>query len=371
MKRVTVVVIVVVVAFAVLLLGILGAGILNPPPAPTYTRAGAIPQAAVKMTPSTDAFPPVMLSTDWEAPAPVPGPVNTAGAEDSPFITPDGQTFLFFFTPDVQIPAEKQLLDHVSGIWTTRLVNGSWAEPTRVSLSADLALDGCPFLSGTSLWFCSARAANYRSIDLWRAEFRDGVWTEIRNAGAQLNEEYSAGEITLTQDGLTMYWGGNYGNASSKIYRSDWAGASGWGAPTEVPNVNNVSGATQPFVTPDGLSLWFTAPSVHGYTGPSVYRSWKQGDGWGTPEEVAANFAGEPTLDAAGNLYFVHHYFTPEMKMIEADIYVAHPKDMILAAVAGVAPLAAPLPSTASLFLPVVCPPVARAGLARDSSEPQ
>ena len=47
------------------------------------------------------------------------GPVNTAGAEDSPFVTPDGQTLYFFFTPDVRVPAEQQLLDGVTGIWVT------------------------------------------------------------------------------------------------------------------------------------------------------------------------------------------------------------------------------------------------------------
>lgn len=330
MKRSVVVVIVVVAAGLVVLLGILGSGVLNPPPAPTYTRAGAIPSAAVKMTPSTDSFPPVLLSTEWDTPVPMAGPVNTAGAEDSPFITPDGNTFLFFFTPDVTIPAEKQLLDHVTGIWMTTRTNGSWTEPARVTLSGDLALDGCPFLAGDMLWFCSARAGNFRSVDLYHAEVRDGVGSNVVNAGAQLNQEYQAGEMTLTNDNLTMYWGGNYGDVSSKIYRSDSTGASGWGTPVAVANVNNVSGATLPFVTPDGNALWFTAPSSHGYTGPAIYRSLKQGAGWGTPEEIVAQFAGEPTLDSQGNLYFVHHFFrmdsTMNLTMIEADIYVARPK---------------------------------------------
>ena len=41
-------------------------------------------------------------------------PVNTSGREDSPFLLPDGQTLYFFFTPDVSIPAEKQLFDGVT-----------------------------------------------------------------------------------------------------------------------------------------------------------------------------------------------------------------------------------------------------------------
>ena len=40
---------------------------------------------------------------------------------------------------------------------------------------------------------------------------------------------------------------------------------------------------------------------------------------------IVSQFAGEPTLDDAGNLYFVHHYFE-HGQMIEADIYVAYKK---------------------------------------------
>ncbi|MGA2821268.1 MAG: hypothetical protein ABSF61_11495 [Anaerolineales bacterium] len=36
-----------------------------------------------------------------------------------------------------------------------------------------------------------------------------------------------------------------------------------------------------------------------------------------------SRFAGEPTLDDAGNLYFVHYFFSRDGKMIEADIYLA------------------------------------------------
>jgi hypothetical protein len=38
-----------------------------------------------------------------------------------------------------------------------------------------------------------------------------------------------------------------------------------------------------------------------------------------------SQFAGEPTLDDAGNLYFVHHFYEDGVK-IEADIYIARRK---------------------------------------------
>ncbi len=334
-RRVLLVVLVVVAAF--LGLAVLSA-LLTPAPAPDYTRAGSIPPDAVKVTPATDAFPPILNSTEFEPPIPMPGPVNTAGGEDSPFISPDGNTFYFFFTPDVSVPASQQLTDHVTGIWWTHRSNGTWAEPTRIQLSTDLALDGCPFVQGTTMWFCSARAGNYRGVDLYTAQLVNGAWTDVQNAGAQLNQVYQAGEMALSPDGQTMYWGtSSSAGAPNVMYQSNKT-ATGWDLPFRLANVNNVSGAFLPFVTPDGSALWFTAPSLRGYPGPAVFRSLRQGNGWGTPVEILSQFAAEPTLDAQGNLYFVHHFFRNvggNMTMIEADIYVAYAKSTTAAAPAN------------------------------------
>ncbi len=93
-------------------------------PEETPTRGEAIPSDAVKMTPETDLMPPVLHSDEWLDPVPMTGPINTAGAEDSPFVLPDGNTMFFFFTPDVSVPPEKQLLDKVTGIWWSKKVAG-------------------------------------------------------------------------------------------------------------------------------------------------------------------------------------------------------------------------------------------------------
>jgi hypothetical protein len=47
--------------------------------------------------------------------------------------------------------------------------------------------------------------------------------------------------------------------------------------------------------------------------------------GWQPPELIISQFAGEPTLDDEGNLYFVHHFYQ-DGEMIEADIYLAEKK---------------------------------------------
>ncbi len=297
----------------------------GPPP----TRAEAIPQDAVKMTPGDDLWPPVVHSDDWEPPVPMEGPVNTAGAEDAPVITPDGETFIFFFTPDVEVPPEEQLLDGVTGIWWCTMSDSGWTEPERALLcdEGELALDGPFCIEGDMLWFVSARAGNYRELDIYTAELDGGVWGGWSNAGHMLNVEYWVGELYTTADGSTMYYdsdrsGGTGGKDIWETVRVE----GGWQQPVNLgPVINTDLDEGWLYVSADGGELWYTSWSRSGYAGPALFRSIKSPEGtWGEPEEIVSNFAGDPALDAEGNIYFTHHFYSADSEMIEADIYVAY-----------------------------------------------
>lgn len=298
-------------------------------------RLASIPSWAPKYTPGNDTHPPVLHSDGWQRPIPVPGPIDTAGAEDSPFITPDGNWFFFFFTPNLRIPAAQQLGDGVTGIWWSTRVGGSWSEPTRVNLGSTQSLDGCEFVQGSTMWFCSARVGNYRAVDIYTAEYLNGGWTEVKNAGKTLNLEYQVGELAISPDNATMYYGSN-----GQIWALDRTPGN-WTDPHLVPGVQVTTGENQPFVTPDGKQLWFTGNSLLGYPGPAIFCSTWNGTGWQGPVEVVSQFAGEPALDSDGNLYFVHHFLDSNGSIAEADIYVAYRN-----------PGAAPLPTLEPQSLP-------------------
>ena len=283
-------------------------------------RESAIPQDAVKITPETDLFPPQLHSDEWEAPVPLPYPVNTRGAEDSAFITPDGKTLYFFFTPDPSIPAEKQLLDGVTGIYVSKNNNG-WSEPERIVLSDDLSLEGCEFVDGNVMWFCSARQGNYRDIDFYTAELKNGKWTDWKNAGERLNSDLAIGEMHLHGNELYFHSDRPGGKGGVDIWMT--RNVSGiWQEPVNVEEVNSEETDGWPFVSSDGNELWF----LRTYMGtPAIYRSKKTNGTWGQPELIISQFAGEPSLDDEGNIYFTHHFFR-DGEMLEADIYVAYKK---------------------------------------------
>jgi hypothetical protein len=294
----------------------------NPPAYPSVSRYSMIPANATKMSPASDLYPPILHSDEWSAPIPVGAPIDSAGAEDSPFITPDGNTLYFFFTPDVNVPVEKQILDNVTGIYVSNKKNGQWGEPQRVWLQdpGKLAGDGCEFVQGDTMWFCSVREG-YTGVHWFTAEFRGGKWQNWKNA--DFNPDYQVGELHIPANGSELYFGSSRpgGKGGMDIWMSRNVSGT-WGEPENVGAVNTAGDEGWPFLSQDGNELWF----LRTYQGsPAIFRSKRINGSWAEPELIISQFAGEPSLDDVGNIYFVHHFYN-NSRMIEADIYVAYKK---------------------------------------------
>lgn len=290
---------------------------------PDVSRDSAIPSGAVKVTVDSDIYPPILHSDEFQTPAPLGLPVDTLGAEDSPFILPDGNTLYFFFTPDPNVPAERQLLDNVTGIYVSHKEGASWSEPERVFLIEPgvLSLDGCEFVQGNTMWFCSAREG-YSGINLFIARYVNGKWADWQYAGDTL-KDYEAGEMHISADGSTMYFhsGRAGGLGGLDIWTTEMVDGQ-WQTPVNMEIMNSPDNEGWPFISQDGNEFWFT----RFYMGsPALFRSKKISGEWAAPELIVSQFAGEPTLDDAGNLYFTHHFYD-NGTMIEADIYVAYRK---------------------------------------------
>ncbi len=216
-----------------------------------------MPADIAKRGPDTDPHPPVLNSTDYNDPVPLPYPVNTAGAEDSPFILPDGNT-LYFSLLDVRIPPEKQILDDVSGIWKTRRHQDTWSEPERVWLQnpGEHALDGAVCIQGNKMWFASAREG-YTGINMFIAERLDNRWTGWRYVGDRLMKEIQIGKVHLHGDDLYFHSGREGGKGNLDIWKTNRDGDE-YSDPVPIREVNSTTINGFPFVSSDGGELWFT-----------------------------------------------------------------------------------------------------------------
>jgi hypothetical protein len=285
-------------------------------------RETKIPSTAIKISPEQDSLPPILHSNEYQKPVPLNSNINTAGAEDSPFIHEDKDELYFFFTPDPNIPAEKQLLDKVTGIYVSKKINNVWQKAERVLLqkSNKLALDGCEFVENNIMLFCSAREG-YSGINWFSAEYKNNKWNFLKQV--EFPKEYEVGELHKNNNELYYHSAKSGGKGQLDIWKIKRNSEGTWTSPENLQAINTQENEGWPYLTKDGNELWFTRT----YLGsPAIYRSKKDNqENWQTPELIISQFAGEPTLDKEGNLYFVHHYYK-DNKMLEADIYVAYKK---------------------------------------------
>jgi hypothetical protein len=215
---------------------------------------------------------------------------------------------------------EVQIRDVANGIWVSRKQGRAWQEPTLVLLQdpGELALNGCEYVAGNEMLFCTAREG-YTGMHWFRAEFRSGKWVDWEQS--DFPAEYQVGELHVHGDELYYHSDRDGGEGSRDIWVLTRS-AGEWSNPVNVAVVNTEVDEALPFVTSDGQELWFN----RWYQGsPAIFRSRRFEGSWQEPELIVSQFAGEPTLDSGGNLYFVHHFYEDGV-LIEADIYVAYRK---------------------------------------------
>ena len=273
---------------------------------PDVDRLTGLPSDIEKRSPSTDQFPPILHSHDYEEPIPIPGDVNTIGGEDSAFILPDGETLYFFFTPDVRIPHTEQITDGLTGIYVSYKENNAWGEAARVRLEppGTLSLDGAASIDGGVLWFVSAREG-YDDMNVFTARWVNGRWQDWQEIGSRLMDEIMIGEVEPLGDELYFHSNRPGGKGGLDIWITTRIGDT-WSDPVNIEAVNTEGNEGWPDISPDGTELWFTRT----YNGtPAIFRSTRQGETWGTPELIHSQLAGESSVDSSGNIYFTHHYF--------------------------------------------------------------
>ena len=281
-------------------------------------RESLIPVSQEKITPELDLYPVRSETDEYEDPVPLPYPINTAGAEDSAFIMPDGEMLYVWYTPNASKSAEEQIADGVTGIYVFQKHNGSWGPAGRVWLQdpGKLALDGCEFVQNDIMLFCTIREG-YPGIQWFSAVFQDGQWEDWKPV--DFPAEYEIGELHITADGKELYFHSERpgGQGGYDIWVSENINGE-WQMPKNVAVVNSPYSDGWPFISQDGSELWFT----RGNGAPALYRSKRVNGDWTEPQKMFSYFSGEASMDNEGNIYFTHHFYRDDV-MLEADIYIA------------------------------------------------
>ena len=171
-------------------------------------------------------------------------------------------------------------------IWVTKrpTVDDAWSTPTILEPPVNVQYDGCASISpdGLELYFMSKRAGGYGQSDIWVAKrpTRNDSWDQAVNLGPLINTSaWDAGPF-ISSDGLELYFSsdrsGGYG--SDDIWVATRSSLEDpWGEPTNLgPAVNSSALESCAYVSADGLLLLFSED----YGGPKRPGGFGQADLW-------------------------------------------------------------------------------------------
>jgi outer membrane protein OmpA-like peptidoglycan-associated protein/tetratricopeptide (TPR) repeat protein len=123
--------------------------------------------------------------------------------------------------------------------------------------------------------------------DFFISRRKDSLWSEAMNLGEPLNTEKNEGAQSLSADGKTMYFSAcnkQGGEGGCDIYYAELE-EGGWSKPINLGSpVNSKSWESQPSISPDGKTLYFSSNRKNGKGKKDIWKSEKQADGkWSKP----------------------------------------------------------------------------------------
>ena len=199
--------------------------------------------------------------------------INTSYGEACPCLSPDGLS-LYFCDGWSIAPGGYGLQD----IWmcTRATLDEPWERPTNIGPPINGAnTEGFPNMSsdGLSLLFTSDRPGGSGGWDIWVAtrETISDPWDEPVNLGPVVNSSYYEGSPFITADGLTLYFssGWNDSHRPGGLSADMWmttrpALDEPWGEPVNVGQpVNHEGGDYHASVSANGLVLFFSSGSTN------------------------------------------------------------------------------------------------------------
>jgi Tol biopolymer transport system component len=193
----------------------------------------------------------------WSAPQ--VAPFSGQFADYDPFVTPDGRRLLWMSNRPVDGTPKSDF-----DIWMVERRGTGWGAPVRLEAPVNSeASEYYPTVSADgTLYFSSNREGGMGRGDLYRSRSVGGRYAEVESLGDPVNSPAFEGDPFISPDGQFLIftaWGRPGGDPDGDLYIAYRRG-SGWNAAIPLPpGINTPAQEYAPIVSPDGKWLYFAS----------------------------------------------------------------------------------------------------------------
>ncbi len=220
--------------------------------------------------------------------------INSENDEYSPTLTIDEQTMIVTVLrprDEYTITGRSKEEDFYMSI---KGKDGSWGKMKRLGPPLNShGNEGCPSISsdGKILYFtiCN-RSDGLGSCDLYFSERKGNSWSNPVNMGIKVNSTTWDSQPSISPDGNTLYFSSarSGGKGNMDIWKTTKNENGSWTTPVNIGDSINTEGDEQsPFIHPDGRTLYFCSTGHPGLGGYDIFYSHMDDNGnWSSAKNI-------------------------------------------------------------------------------------
>lgn len=230
--------------------------------------------------------------------------INSTAKEYLPMLTADEMNIVF--TRMKPKPVQRQSIGgdrFEEDFYTSDKVDGGWqlSRPLGPPINTPLNEGGqCLSPDGKSIYFTGCdRDGGLGSCDIYYSKKTGNTWSEPMNLGGKVNAKDWDSQPSISFDGNTLYFTSKRpgGVGGTDIWKCVKGPDGSWGPATNLGNlINTIGNETSPFIHTDNQTLYFSSNGHPGMGDADLYLSRLDSSGqWGAPVNLGypLNTSGE------------------------------------------------------------------------------
>lgn len=217
---------------------------------------------------NVDIYSTYLVNGRWATPTPLPSHINSIGYDEVTGFSSNGQILYYLTASGKNFVIKTDTFSAEGGSPLGGLFSGPF-------LTSHGGVD-LIFFNDTICLFSSDRPGGYGGYDLYVSIFKEGAWSKATNLGPSINSFYHERHPFLTRDGMTLFYSSN--NLQSiggfDVFMTTFnKEALGWGHPINPGfPVNSTLDDTYMVLSPDGLTAYLTSNRKEGHGEEDIYR---------------------------------------------------------------------------------------------------
>ena len=220
--------------------------------------------------------------------------INTKYDQYWPSLSADEQTLVFTVMLPIDSTNPNPYLNQQEDFYYSTFEDGQWtkARPVGPPLNT-YGNEGAQSISadGKFMVFTGCnRKDGYGSCDLYSSKKANDRWTMPKNMGKPINTRAKETQPSLSADGKTLYFSSTRtgGKGGLDIWKSTLTDNDTWTEPVNLgDSINTLKDEQSPFIHPDNQSLYFSSNGWPGLGRADLFLSRKIGDSqWSKPKNL-------------------------------------------------------------------------------------